>query len=264
MNKKRDGHVHSKYCPHGSNDSMEEYLNVAISKGLQEITFTEHMALPQSIIVQGMEETFLKTASPSIEELDKYFEEVKKVKEIYKDKIKVNIGLEVDYIEGYEEETEKILNKYGDLLEDSILSVHLGKYDDKYYCLDCIESFEELLKIIGNIEKIYDLYYNTILKAIKSNLGEFKPKRIGHPTLVRIFNKKYPIDYKNNKIIEDIIKEIKEKGYELDFNTSGLRKKLCGEVYPSGYFYELAVSNHVPMVYGSDSHEAASVGFNIL
>ena len=26
MNKMRDGHVHSHYCPHGSNDGFEKYL----------------------------------------------------------------------------------------------------------------------------------------------------------------------------------------------------------------------------------------------
>ena len=39
MNIERDGHVHSPYCPHGSNDSFEKYITEAITKGIKEITF---------------------------------------------------------------------------------------------------------------------------------------------------------------------------------------------------------------------------------
>ena len=119
MNKRRDGHVHSHYCPHGSNDSFEMYLENAINKGIYEITFTEHMTMPEDIVIEGMESNFLDSVSPSIENMDKYINEVRYYKEKYKDKIKINVGLEVDYLEGYEEFTEKMLNKYGDILEDS-------------------------------------------------------------------------------------------------------------------------------------------------
>jgi len=39
----KDGHVHSPYCPHGSKDSFELYIESALKLGLKEITFTEHM-----------------------------------------------------------------------------------------------------------------------------------------------------------------------------------------------------------------------------
>ena len=31
MNIERDGHVHSPYCPHGSNDSFEKYITEAFN-----------------------------------------------------------------------------------------------------------------------------------------------------------------------------------------------------------------------------------------
>ena len=262
MNKMRDGHVHSHYCPHGSNDGFEKYLEKAINMGIKEITFTEHMTMPEDIVIEGMGDDFLETVSPSIENIEKYIKDAKYYKDKYKDKIKINIGLEVDYLDGYEEFTTKMLDKYGEFLDDAILSTHIGIYDGKYYCFDCIESFEALLKRVGTLEKIYSLYYNTVLKSIKSNLGKFKPKRIGHPTLIRIFNKKYPIDYSNKKLFQEIIDEINERNYEIDYNTAGLRKEFCGETYPSGEFYEIAIKNNVKMVYGSDSHFAKDVGFN--
>ena len=262
MNSKRDGHVHSHYCPHGSNDSFEEYLTKAIELGIEEITFTEHMTMPEGLVLYGIDKEFLSSAAANIEEMKKYLKEASYYKEKYKDKIKINVGLEVDYLEGYEEFTTNMLNEYGKYLDDAIISVHIGMYDEKYYAFDCIESFEELLNKLGSVEKIYNLYYNTLLKGIKSNLGNYKPKRIGHPTLIRIFNKLYPINYKNDKLFEEIINEVKLRNYELDCNTAGLRKQYCGEKYPSGDLYDLAIKNNIQMVYGSDSHEAKDVGFN--
>ena len=98
MNKMRDGHVHSHYCPHGSNDGFEKYLEKAINMGIKEITFTEHMTMPEDIVIEGMGDDFLETVSPSIENIEKYIKEAKYYKDKYKDKIKINIGLEVDII----------------------------------------------------------------------------------------------------------------------------------------------------------------------
>ena len=100
------------------------------------------------------------------------------------------------------------------------------------------------------------------MKSIRSDLGKFKPKRIGHPTLVRIFNKKYTANYSNVKLFQEIMDEINKGNYEIDYNTAGLRKEFCGEPYPGGEFYEMAMRNNVKMVYGSDSHFANDVGFN--
>ena len=43
---KRDGHIHTPFCPHGTKDSFEEYIEKALSLGFKEISFTEHAPLP--------------------------------------------------------------------------------------------------------------------------------------------------------------------------------------------------------------------------
>ena len=207
----KDGHMHSHYCPHGTKDSFQMYIERALDVGLDEITFTEHMPLPG--IFMNEEEILL------------YLKEATKIKEEYKDKIKINVGLEVDYVEGYEEKIKKMLDNYGEYLDEGILSVHFLRLDDVYHCLDMsVDEFGIIAKILGGVEKVYDKYFETLIKSINADLGSYKPKRIGHPTLVRIFNEKYPMDYKNEALIDKVIKTIKENGYEIDFNTAGLRK----------------------------------------
>lgn len=257
INLKRDGHVHSPFCPHGSLDSLDMYVENALNKGINEITFTEHMPL-----------TLKKDPSPrnnsamDEETLIKYLGAIKDLKEKYKDKIKINVGVEVDYIEGEEENIKNLLNKYGDYIEDSILSVHTLKYQDKYYPIGSgVDELKKLVDALGSVEKFYELYYETMLKSIKCDLGKYKPKRIGHPTLVRKYKENFPNEVYNLDILKKIVKTLKDYDFEIDLNTSGLRKEKCKEIYPSGIFMKLLLDNEVPMILGSDSHEACDVGF---
>ncbi|MDF2880705.1 MAG: hisK [Clostridiaceae bacterium] len=255
----RDGHIHSPYCPHGTNDSFDMYIKKALKVGLKEITFTEHMPLPWNF----MDPEFLKTCAPALDKIHEYFNELDYVKSKYKDTIKINTGLEVDYIDDCDERIKEMLNKYGEKLEDSILSVHFIKIDQEYFCVDVSpEGFGTLVEKLGGVDKVYDRYYETLLKAVKSDLGPFKPKRIGHATLVRIFNKQYPLEYRNVKLLEEIVREIKERNYEIDYNTAGTRKPYCNEIYPSGIFADLVQRYKVNIVYGSDAHTASQVGYN--
>ena len=252
--KNKDGHVHTKYCPHGSDDKIEDYIEEAIKAKLDEISFTEHLPLPENFT----DPSPLKDSAMKLEEMESYLKEGKKLKEKYKDEIKVNIGVEVDYIEGYESETKCLLNKYGEYLDDGILSVHMIKGNNGCYCVDFSEKeFKKIIDDLGSLEKVYNKYYDTLIMALKSDLGPYKPKRIGHLNLVRKFNKEFPYNYeKHISKIEEILDLIKEKGYELDFNIAGLRKKECNEFYIEGKVLEMAIEKGIPMVLGSDSHSS--------
>lgn len=255
----KDGHIHSPYCPHGTKDSFKQYIEKAIEEGLEEISFTEHLPLPNVI----MENELYVDCSPTEEEFEKYICDLKKIREEYMDKIKINIGAEVDYIEGLEDEITKMLNKYGIHFEDSILSVHLINVEGMYYPVDYgSKEFQDLIDLLGGIDKVYDKYFETLLMSIESDLGKYKPKRIGHPTLVRKLNLLFPYEYNNDVLLEKIVKKIKDKNYEIDHNTAGLRKEHCKEEYPSGKFKELVDKYNIKEVYGSDSHESKDVAFN--
>ena len=252
----RDGHIHSPFCPHGTKDPLEDYVEEALKHNLVEMSFTEHMAFPVYFLD---DRDFQDECATPKEHMMDYFEAAKKIKEKYKDKIKINIGMEVDFIEGLEEETKKLLNEYGPNLEDGLLSVHFIKIGDKYTDIDGKEGFKRAVDYYGSVEKVYDTYYETLIKAVKSDLGQYKPKRIGHPNLIRIFNKLYPIEYKNYELLETLAKEIKERDYEVDVNTAGLRKPYCGEIYVSDIFKKLVEDYGIRKVYGSDSHTASDI-----
>ena len=249
----KDGHIHTPYCPHGTDDKFEQYVEKAIKVGLDEISFTEHFPLPKGFTDPAPN----NDSSIKLEQLKSYINDVNKLKDRYKDKIKINVGAEVDYVEGFEKEIKSLLDEYGKYLEDGILSVHMIKIEDEYYCMDfSSEEFEKIVNLLGSIESVYNLYYDTLIKAINADLGEYKPKRIGHLNLVRKYNKKFPYDYSKNKKLEELVKLISEKEYELDYNVAGLFKEDCGETYISGYLAELIKQYNIKLVLGSDSHSA--------
>jgi histidinol-phosphatase (PHP family) len=248
---KKDGHIHSPFCPHGSKDKMVDYVEKAIQLGFDEISFTEHAPLPNGFV----DTTPTKDSAMSLVDLERYLVEVEKLKIEYKEKLKVNVGLEIDYIEGFEEETKSFLNDYGPKLDDAILSVHFLKNGPRYDCVDYSpDLFNKMISDYGSIDQIYQRYFETVMFSIMANLGMYKPKRMGHITLINKFQKKFPSKQSFEKEILELLRMVKEKGYELDYNGAGTAKPLCRETYPPDWVIEEAKKLRIPLVYGSDAH----------
>ena len=247
----RDGHVHTSFCPHGTKNTINEYIESALLLGYEEITFAEHAPLPAGF----KDPTPMKDSAMRLEELGDYFRSIEKAKQKYMGKIKINAGLEIDYIEDYENQTRSFLAEYGRHLDDAILSVHFLKNPEGGYdCLDYSpQFFSMMVERYGSVEKVHLNYYRTVLKSVQADLGPYKPKRIGHITLANKFKLKYPVNSTFTKEITKIIENVKLEKYELDYNGAGTAKPLCREPYPPDWVVELAISHGIPLVYGSDA-----------
>ena len=257
--RKKDGHVHTPFCPHGTKDTLEMYIAQAVKEGFTDLTFTEHAPLPKGFI----DPTPMKDSAMDYNKMEDYIQSVQEIKEKHKNDIRIHIGLEVDYIQDHEQEITDFLNEYGKFLDDSILSVHFLKIKDRYYCMDFDEkTFGLMINEAGSLYHVHHIYYNEVLKSINSQLGDYKPKRIGHITLVNKFQKLYPVTFSTLRMIEKILASVKEKNLELDYNVAGLRKEYCGETYPNSDIIYLAQKQKIPLIYGSDAHSARDVGKN--
>lgn len=80
---------------------------------------------------------------------------------------------------------------------------------------------------------MYDLYYETVKQSILADLGPYKPKRIGHPTLIHKFQLAHSETIDDSAQIESVLQLMKAHHYELDFNSAGLSKSFCQEPYPT-------------------------------
>ncbi|MGJ7920411.1 histidinol-phosphatase HisJ [Neobacillus sp. LXY-4] len=256
----KDGHIHSPYCPHGTKDSFKEYVEKAITLGFKEISFTEHAPLPSGFI----DTTPTQDSGMQMDELQSYFHDISIIQNEYHRHIKINCGLEVDYIEGYEVEIKDFLTSFGPQLDDAILSVHFLKHDNGYDCMDYSpEVFGQMVTIYGSIDALYKKYYDTLLKSVNADLGPFKPKRIGHITLAQKFKKRFPTESRFELEVDNLLLAIKEKGYQLDYNGAGCAKPLCREPYPPLWIIKKAIALDIPLVYGSDAHQVKELAQGI-
>ncbi|AYC28448.1 histidinol-phosphatase HisJ [Paenisporosarcina cavernae] len=256
----RDGHVHTHYCPHGTNDPMRQYVERALALGYHEITFTEHAPLPEGFVDPVPKQDSAMDHS----DLEFYVSEVEALKAEFAERIKVNVGLEVDFIEGFEKETTMLLNEIGPRLDDAILSVHFLRNAESYDCIDYSpDVFGELVSKYGSVDSVYARYFATVKKSIEADVGNFKPKRIGHITLVHKFQQKFAPSRSFEHELLDLLALVQAKGYELDYNGAGLLKPLCRETYPPLWVIKEAKRLGIPLVYGSDAHQVSAMHFGV-
>jgi len=248
---KKDGHIHTPYCPHGTLDSFHSYIEKAIKNGFSEITFTEHAPLPTNFV----DPTPDKDSGMDLKQLESYFEDLDRLKKQYEKDIVISTGLEIDFISGFEQDTISFLNTYGMYLDDSILSVHFIPFQNTYTCIDYSKStFLKFIKHVGSQVAVYKLYYKTLMDSITSDLGIYKPKRIGHITLVHKFQHALPEKIDDHEEIISILSEMKNRQLQLDVNSAGLAKPYCLESYPAPTYIQLAKQLDIPLVFGSDAH----------
>ncbi len=248
---KQDAHIHSPFCPHGTKDAFKLYIEKAIHSGFTNISFTEHAPAPLGFIDPvSTQDSFLKH-----QHLEPYIFELQQLKKEYAHQITINIGLEVDFIQGFETETTQLLNDFGPTLDDSILSVHFLLNQQKYTCIDfSVQTFIEFAQEIGSVELAYGRYYSTVRDSILADLGKYKPKRIGHPTLVHKFQHAHGAKVHDHEMILEILRLMKTHHFELDVNSAGLAKQHCLEPYPPKQYIHVAKEMGIPLVFGSDAH----------
>ena len=256
----RDGHTHSEFCPHGSREPTEQLIRRAIDLGFLSYSLTEHPPLPP-----GFEDPAPpKDCGIAAKDLEPYFQLAQRLKREFAGRIEIKVGLEVDYIPGYETWTRSLLNQYGPEMQDALLSVHFLEGNGGWRCVDHSPSdFREgLLEAYGSIEAVHRAYWGLVREAILADLGPYKPRRVGHLSLVHKFQRQFPLEnrFLFKPQIEEILDLIKANHMELDLDAAGLFKPDCLEIYPPDWILREALRRGIPMVYGSDAHSVKGVG----
>ena len=230
-----DLHNHTTLCNHATG-SVEEYVKRAIELGVDEYGFACHAPM-----------NFDPKYRMKLEERAIYELWVNEVKEKYKDKIKILLGYEVDYLKGYM--LDEILDAKVDYL---IGSVHFLQNKNDMWGFDNPEFIGVYENI--DIDKIWEDYFNTIKEMAKTNYFDI----VGHLDLIKVF--KFLPKKDIRLIAKDALKEIKKSNMVLEINPAGLRKPI-GEPYPSKELLEEAFAVDIPITFGSDAHSVEQVGF---
>lgn len=231
---KVDYHMHTPLCGHAVGQP-EEYVQQAIKMGLGEIGFSDHAPL-----VSHEDARYTMNMS----QLPLYHEMVQKVQKKYSS-FTIKLGLEADYIPGFEDKTKKILDAYPyDFVIGSIHFIDQWAFDDP----------DEKIKWKDkNVDRVYRDYYKLLRQSAASGLFDI----MGHVDLVKKFGYRATEDLTSE--IEETAKVFKKSGVTIEINTSGLRKP-AQEIYPSLSVLKIYNQFNVPITFSSDAHDPQDVG----
>ncbi|MBH5319935.1 histidinol-phosphatase HisJ [Paenibacillus sp. GSMTC-2017] len=258
---KWDGHTHTRFCYHGNDAIQELYLDRAIELGFERYTMSEHPPVP----LQWIDDKKLwdELAMPA-EELPDYMAYAKEMKRRYEGKIEVTVGLELDYLPGQLDFTERIVDKWHKDLEDVVYSVHYLPGVGGNRCMDyTADDFKlNILPYYGTMENVVNEYYDRVEAAIEWTAQLPMRKRIGHINLIEKFQSELPpIDETLIKRrLEGVLPLLVKSNVGIDVNIAGLRVPTCGKPYVPEWFITECRKLEIPCVYGSDSHKPDQVG----
>ncbi len=235
-----DYHVHTARCGHAGG-AARDYVLAALSRGLSEIAFTDHIPL-----------YFLPGEDPdpgiamTCAELPGYVEEVRALREEFAGRIDVLLGLEADYAEGHEAALKEILAAHD---WDVVLgSVHWVSGD----WIDAPGSGARHER--EGTEPLWSEYYRLLGKAAATGLFDV----LTHFDLPKKFGHRMPpsLGWAEAAAVE----AARSAGVAIEVSSAGLRKTVAEE-YPAPPLLTSLVSAGVPIVFSSDAHAPAEVAW---
>ena len=231
---KVDYHVHTPLCGHAVGEPAE-YVEQALKVGLSEIGFSDHAPL-----VSHEDARYTMNLS----QLPLYHEMIREAQARYKN-FTIKLGLEADFIPGFEKKTREILSSAPyDFVIGSVHFIDRWAFDDP----------DEKIKWKDkDIDTVYGDYYKLLRQSAKSGLYDI----MGHVDLVKKFGHRATEDLTDE--IEKTAIVFKKSSVAIEINTSGLRKPVQ-EIYPSLSALKIYRKAGVPITFSSDSHDPKDVG----
>jgi len=227
-----DLHNHTPLCNHAEG-SIEEYIEVAISRGTKVFGFSDHAPMD-----------FDPEYRMKFTEMQQYEADVKAAKEHYKDKIEILLGYEVDYLPGHMD--RRVLEADVDYLIGSVHFIDEWGFDNPEF----IGRYED-----EDIDTIWQKYFRSIKDMAESKLFNI----VGHLDLIKVFKFMPKRDIK--EIAKEALHAIKESEMVLEINAAGYRKPI-GEAYPSKELLEYAFGLGIDITLSSDAHTPEQIGIH--
>ncbi|MBE7053105.1 MAG: histidinol-phosphatase HisJ family protein [Ruminococcaceae bacterium] len=225
-------HTHSTFCD-GKN-TPEETVLYAIDNGFCSIGFSGH----------GYTDFDLRYC---MKQTDEYIKEINRLKEKYKDKIQIYLGVEEDAF--------CYVNR--DDFDYIIGSSHYFLKDGKYYPIDSnYDYFKECLKVFDyDIEKLSNAYYETFCAYILKR----KPDIVGHFDLITKFDEIDVTRFLNNEkyfeIAEKYIKSVANTDVVFEINTGAISRGFRKNPYPHERLLKILKENGSKVILASDCHD---------
>ena len=227
-------HTHTTFCDGKS--TAEEMVQKAIELGLSELGFSGH-----SYTEFDLEPCMTRAGT------ELYKKEINALKEKYKNKIKILLGIEYDYHS----------NEPTDDYDYILGSVHYILKDGEYLCIDYSRQTQ-----IDAVNKYYAgdfySYIEDYYKTVAELYDKLKCDIIGHFDLVTKYNADGSLfDTKHPRYIaawQAAADAIIKTPAVVEINTGGIARGHVSEPYPSKEIIEYFKSHGKKMIFSSDCH----------
>ncbi|MDR2133766.1 MAG: histidinol-phosphatase [Treponema sp.] len=246
-------HTHTFFCD--GRDDVETMCRAAFGKGLCAVGFSAHGPV--------FAKTGIKTDWHLPDErLDEYMDEVKAARRRWEGRLRVYLGLELDYIKGLRSAMDRDILSLG--LDYIIGSVHYIVPQNGAGPFTVDGPPEEMERGVregfgGDGEAMMQAYWDALEEMIA--LGGFDI--LGHADLVkknnqdgRWFDTESP-SYGGR--LSGIARAAGRSGLVVEINTGGLNRGRTRDTYPSTAFLRLLGENQVPVLVSADAHRAEDI-----
>jgi histidinol-phosphatase (PHP family) len=220
-----ESHSHTPLCKHASG-SPSDYAAMAEARGLRGIIITCHGPLPDNL---GIEHRMAP------EQYEEYVDLVAITREEFAGRVDVRLGLESDYLPGYESWAEKLHARVP--LHHVLGSVHMQvpHYKKKYFT--------------GDMFAYQQTYFEHLAESAETGLFD----TLAHPDLVKNEAPREWIFSRIEPFILRALDRIAATGVAMELNTSGLNKSLP-EMNPGPRILRYMRERGIPVVLGADAH----------
>lgn len=221
-------HTHTARCRHA--EGMEaDYVKMAAERGLQVLGMSDHTPYP-------FPEGYYSYMRMYPQELANYCKAVEDLKQEYKGRLQVHLGLEAEYYPALFSELLRILRDQN--IEYLILGQHWpGNEMNEVYGGRPTED-----------ESVLQRYYDQCIEALQTGVYTY----MAHPDLARFTG---PVEI-FQKHAARLCREAKSCGVPLEVNLLGIRQQ---RHYPNIRFWEMAAQEGCQVVFGCDAHKPEDV-----
>ena len=233
-----DYHTHHYRCGH-ADAQLDAYVEAAIATGIDEIGLSDH----SPIYHLGPDPHPRPHTAMSQHELPHYVADMQAVRKRFADRITVRLGVESDYVLGWDEHYRVLWQQYP--LDYVIGSVHwLGRWS----------IFNRDLPPGRSVEDVYAEYLYMTQAAARSGVYDIIDHVDGLKTAGHI------PDLRLTPLLEETVRVLAACKVVVELNTSGWRKPIA-ECYPRAEL--LACCHHygVPVTLASDAHAPHHVAY---
>jgi len=224
-------HTHTTLCRHAVGDP-QDYVAVAFRRGFQGLLVTCHNPMPAR---------YSPSIRMSVDEFDEYLRLVFRARQVWRGRIDVRLGIEADYLPGYERWLEHQLQLADFQYVLGSVHPHVPEFRQRYGGSGAVQTQRA--------------YFRVLAQAAETGLFDC----LSHPDAIK---NERPDEWLPERIMDDVcqaLDRIAATGVALELNTSGKHKEIA-EMNPFPQMLVEARQRGIPVVVGADAHEPERVG----